>query len=60
MGLFNLGNKETEITLKWADLKLEQPVKIRDLWAHTERANTSDQYTATVPGHDVVLLRLSH
>lgn len=33
--------------------------KIRDLWAGTPAGTTNQIYTATVPGHDVIMLRLS-
>ena len=34
-------------------------LKARDLWAHQDVTISRDQYTATVPKHGVVLLKVS-
>jgi hypothetical protein len=34
-------------------------LKARDLWAHSEIKMTGDNYSATVPGHGVLLLRVA-
>jgi hypothetical protein len=34
-------------------------LKVRDLWKHEAIATTGDSYTASVPAHGVVLLRVS-
>ena len=47
------------MTVKWSDLKLTGPVKVRDLWAHADHDGAGDQFTARVSGHGVVLLRVS-
>lgn len=31
---------------------------IRDLWQHKEKGTTEKKFEATIPSHDVVLLRL--
>jgi alpha-galactosidase len=56
VGLFNRGNDETELTVKWSDLKLSGPLKIRDLWKHTDSETKDAQFTARIPKHGVVLL----
>jgi len=55
----NQAAEEAQMTVKWSDLKLTGPVKVRDLWAHADHDGAGDQFTARVSGHGVVLLRVS-
>ena len=60
VALFNRATTDAPITVKWTDLGLKSaPKKARDLWAHSNVKIGKTEYTATVPGHGVVLLRLS-
>jgi len=60
VGFFNRGTEKAQITAKWADLGMDRPPKqIRDLWAHREVKVQGLQFSATVPPHGVVLLRIS-
>ena len=58
VALFNRGEAESEMVAKWADLKVETPAKIRDLWARADQQSTGAAFTAKVPKHGVVLLRV--
>ena len=61
VGLFNLNEKDAKMTVKWADLGMKQtPKHARDLWEHKDvKLNKkSPEYSTTVPGHGVVLLRI--
>jgi alpha-galactosidase len=59
VALFNRGTAATNITVRWADLGIAaKPKKIRDLWTHQDVKAAGD-YTATVPSHGVVMLRVS-
>ena len=61
VGLFNRGETEAEITVKWADLKLAaKPVRVRDVWARAEVASGGEGLTAKVERHGVALWRLGH
>jgi alpha-galactosidase len=59
IGLFNLGSTPAEVSVKWADLKVKGPFAVRDLWAHADRGRQADGFTATVPSHGVVMVRLT-
>jgi len=59
VGVVNLGPAAAEATVKAADLHLEEVKKVRDLWAHKDVTFTDGAYTATVPSHGVLLLRVS-
>ena len=58
VGLLNKGNDDAEITVKWSDLKLSGPLKLRDLWGHSDSASEDAQFTIKVSKHGVVLLRV--
>jgi len=59
VGLFNRGPSEAGVTVKWADLKLKGKLKMRDLWEHHDLQSLGDSYTANVPSHGVVMLRVT-
>jgi alpha-galactosidase len=59
VGLFNRGSAEAEARITWTDLQLRGPFRVRDLWAQADRGQMADGYTANVPSHGVVMLRLS-
>lgn len=60
VALLNRSTKTARITVSWPEigLKSEQQVHVRDLWTFKDKSDVKGQYTAQVPGHDVVLLRL--
>jgi alpha-galactosidase len=60
VGVVNRGAAAAEATVKSGDLGLSGEVKsARDLWAHQDVKFTSGAYSATVPSHGVLLLRVS-
>ena len=59
IGLFNRGESELKITLEFKTLGVNGPEKLRDLWDHKDLGSVQDSYTAEVPKHGVVMLRVS-
>ena len=59
VGLFNRGGSELKITLDFKMLNISGPAKLRDLWQHKDLGVAQDSYTATVPKHGVVMLKVS-
>jgi alpha-galactosidase len=59
VAFFNRATEAATISTKWADLKLDGKWKARDLWTHQDVQLTGPEYSVTVPGHGVVMLRLS-
>ena len=47
-----------DATIRWSDLQLSGPQKVRDLWRQKDLGRFDDQYTATIPFHGAVLLRI--
>ncbi|MGC9291486.1 MAG: glycoside hydrolase family 27 protein [Acidobacteriaceae bacterium] len=59
VALFNRGNSDHAMRFSLGDVGLTHPVHARDLWAHKDLGSIQDSYTANVPSHGVVLLRLT-
>ena len=59
VGLFNRGTSETAITTTWVELGLTGKQKVRDLWRQKDLGGFSGSFTAVVPRHGVVLVRIS-
>ena len=56
--LVNLADDAQKITVKWADLGLNAPQNVRDIWMHKNLGVMKDGYTVEVPAHGCVVLRL--
>jgi alpha-galactosidase len=59
VGVVNLGPAAAQATVHASDLHLDRPVaKARDLWSHQEVQFIKDSYSATIPSHGTLLLRV--
>jgi alpha-galactosidase len=59
VAIFNRGEEVAQGSVAWNSLKMGKKLKVRDLWKHEPVTTTGDTYTASVPAHGVVLLRVS-
>jgi alpha-galactosidase len=60
VALFNRGGDSANMTVKWSDLgDSGLPKKVRDLWAHSDIKATGAEYSAIVPSHGVVMLKVA-
>ena len=59
VALFNRSGSAANITVKWSDLGLSGSASVRDLWAHANFGSFSNSYTANVPSHGVIMLKLT-
>jgi alpha-galactosidase len=57
--LFNRSALQTVLAVSWWRLRLAGPARVRDLWAHADLGTASDRFSATVPAHGVVMLRVT-
>ncbi|HSG80821.1 MAG TPA: alpha-galactosidase [Gemmatimonadota bacterium] len=59
--LFNRGVVDAEITAGWPDLGYPATLaaEVRDLWRHEDLGSYSGAYSATVPPHGVVMVRVT-
>jgi alpha-galactosidase len=58
VGLFNLGETETQVTVNWSDLGLKGKLHVRDLWRQKDLGKFKGSFTATVPRHGAVLVKI--
>ncbi|MEJ2008922.1 MAG: glycoside hydrolase family 27 protein [Acidobacteriota bacterium] len=58
VGLFNRGMGPLPITIHFKEISLPNTVDIRDLWARKDLGTFHGSYTASVPRHGVVMLKL--
>ncbi len=58
VGLFNRGEMETNVTAAWGDLGVKGKQVVRDLWRQQNLGSFETQFSASVPRHGVVLVRL--
>jgi alpha-galactosidase len=58
VGLFNRSKEQDRMTVKFAHLGLSGSSAVRDLWLHKDAGTFSDSFSAYVPAHGVVLVRL--
>lgn len=59
VALFNGLRSPTEMMLRLDKAGWHGPAAARDLWAHRDLGVLRDAYTVMIPGHGVVMLRLS-
>jgi alpha-galactosidase len=59
VGLFNRGEAAAKATAKWSDIGVTGTHKVRDLWAHADRGKVKDEYSAEVPSHGVVMIKIA-
>ncbi|HEY6914824.1 MAG TPA: T9SS type A sorting domain-containing protein [Paludibacter sp.] len=56
--LFNRTAAAATMSVKWKDLNLIGPATVRNLWSHTDFGSMDSMYTATVPSHGVIMLKV--
>lgn len=59
VGLFNRSRTEATVTANWPDLGILGRQTVRDLWRQQDVGDFTGKYTATVPPHGVVLVKIS-
>jgi alpha-galactosidase len=59
--LFNRGDAAAPIAVSWQELGLrfDADLSVRDLWAKKDLGRVRGTFTATVPPHDVVMVRVT-
>lgn len=59
VGLFNRGEMEDTVTARWPDVGVTGRPLVRDLWRQRDVGRFADAYSAKVPRHGGVLIRVS-
>jgi alpha-galactosidase len=58
VGLFNRGLAQSEITVDWSQLGLRGRQPVRDLWQRKDLGAFPEKFSATVPRHGVIFLKI--
>jgi alpha-galactosidase len=58
IGLFNLRQKPAKVSVTWAELGLQGPQRVHDLWRQKDLNNASGTLEIDVPRHGAAMLRL--
>jgi alpha-galactosidase len=59
VGLFNLASEARPVTVNWAEFDVKGAQRVRDLWRQKDLGTFQDSFSAEVPRHGVVLVKLS-
>jgi alpha-galactosidase len=59
VGLFNVNEAPRVIMLEWGLLGIDGQKKVRDLWRQQDVGIFSDSFSARVPAHGVILVRIN-
>lgn len=58
VALFNRGLQRADVAATWADIGVTGAQPVRDLWQHRDLGTFSNRFTATVPAHGAVLVKI--
>ncbi|HZT22765.1 MAG TPA: NPCBM/NEW2 domain-containing protein [Verrucomicrobiae bacterium] len=58
VGLFNRSHDDATVIARFSDLGLTGKQRVRDLWRQKDLGEFTNQFSATVPHHGVVLVRM--
>lgn len=59
VGLFNVGDGSGPVTANWSDIGITGKHSVRDLWRQKDVGEFNNAFTADVPQHGVVLVRIT-
>ena len=59
VALFNRGEKEQKVNIRWEQLQLKNVRSVRDLWHKIDLANPTEGYEGTLPVHGAALLKVT-
>ena len=58
VGLFNRGTERAPVTAQWSDFKLTGRQPVRDLWQRKDLGEFEGSFTASVPAHGAMLVKI--
>jgi alpha-galactosidase len=59
VALVNFADDAATVSVQWKDLDLKGPLKVRDLWAHSDLGSQADGFSAKLPSHGAALLKVA-
>jgi alpha-galactosidase len=58
VGLFNRGESKNPVTVNFKDMGVKRSARVRDLWSHKDLGSFNANYTAEVPRHGAILIKV--
>jgi alpha-galactosidase len=58
VGLFNRGTSAATVTANWSDIGVTGQHMVRDLWRHQDIGEKDGSFSAEVPSHGVVMIKV--
>lgn len=58
VALYNSGESDKTIRVRFNDIQLSEKAKVRDLWSHTDLGQFTVYYETVVPAHGTAMLRI--
>ena len=58
VGLFNVGEEESTVSVNWSELGLTGEQAVHDLWRQKDLGKFTDKFQTQVPRHGVVLVKI--
>ncbi|MHC1768206.1 MAG: NPCBM/NEW2 domain-containing protein [Verrucomicrobiia bacterium] len=58
VGLFNRGEFEADVQVRWSDLKIQSRQSVRDLWRQKDLGSADGQFSLRVPRHGAQMISL--
>jgi alpha-galactosidase len=58
VGLFNRGESVNPVTIRFKDIGMRGSAKVRNLWMHKDLGSFNGSYTAEIPRHGAVLIKI--
>jgi alpha-galactosidase len=58
IGIFNLKDMQTSLSVTWNEIDISGKHKVRDLWRQKDLGIYTDKFEDTIPPHGVLMLRL--
>ena len=58
VGLFNLGDETVPVSTTWSELKVKGPQRVRDLWRQKDLGRQADGFSADIPRHGCLMIRV--
>jgi alpha-galactosidase len=59
VGLFNLGDTNAAVTVKWSDLKFSGSKTVRDIWRQKDLGKFNDEFSVTVAPHGAEMVKIN-
>jgi alpha-galactosidase len=59
VAFFNRGEQSAPVTVSWAQIGIDGPRNVRDLWWHRDIGRANGRYVVFLTGHTSLLVRIS-